>query len=110
MSLRKEIKSAYDTVYAPDDLIERLKQDLYQKDFHEEDEEEVSGVADAPRPSFSRIMIYIAACAVLCIGCGFSVWTLRDKQNEFHPNSPVVVSSGVEDTTETTENTTELQN
>ena len=33
MNLHKEIKQAYQHIRVPDDVTERLKQELYQKDF-----------------------------------------------------------------------------
>lgn len=112
MSLRKEIKNAYDPVHAPDALVERMKQELYQKDFHEEADEMTWQVAEAPKRnprSFAYIFAYIAATLVLCAGCGMAVWRMRDQMTDFHPSShvPVDASSASDTVTDTTEETTE---
>ena len=99
MNMRKEIQNAFDKVHAPDELVERMKQDLYQKDLHEDVEEYTFQVTEAPRRHIWRYMAYIAAALALCIGCGVSVMNMRD--NPFNPASNVVTTT--EDTTETTD-------
>ncbi len=112
MSLHKEIKNAYDQVHAPDALVERMKQELYQKDFHEEADEMTWQVAEAPKRSprsFAHIFAYVAATLVLCAGSGMAVWHMRDQMTDFHPgtNVPMDVSSTSDTMTDTTEETTE---
>ncbi len=101
MNMRNEIRHAFDNVHAPDELVERMKQELYQKDFHEEVDEVVCEVAEAPRRHVWRYVMYTAASIALCIGCGVSVWNLRDNPNPINPGSQVV-STPTEVTTETT--------
>ncbi len=97
MSIRREIKTAFDTIHAPEDLVESMKQDLYQKDFHEDDEEAVSGVSQVTRRSYKRFLLYGAACAAICLVCGFSLWSLKNNQNDFCPGGPVVVEPTTEE-------------
>ncbi len=108
MSLRREIKTTFDSIHAPENLVEHMKQELYQKDFHDEEEDAVTGVAPAPRRSFRRFFLYAAACALVCvIGVG-SVLSLRDHQNHFNPGTHVVFDSSAEEAPEPeTEETTE---
>ncbi len=101
MNMRNEIRHAFDKVHAPDELVERMKQELYQKDFHEELDEVVCEVAEAPRRHILRYVMYTAASLTLCIVCGFSVWSLRDHPNPINPGSQVV-STPTENTTEPT--------
>ncbi len=99
MNMRKEIQNAFDKVHAPDELVERMKQELYQKDFHCETDEITFQVSEAPRRHIWRYMAYIAAAFALCIGCGVSVMNMHE--NPFNPASPVVTTT--EETTESTD-------
>lgn len=105
MSLHNEIKKAYDQVHAPEALVERMKQELYQKDFHEEADEVTWEVTEAPRIRVGKYFAYIAATLVLCVGCGMAVWNLNkaEMQPQTHVNSSYSV------TEEATEETTEPQ-
>lgn len=105
MSLHREIKNAYDQVHAPDELVERLKQELYQKDFHEDAEEVTWQVTEAPRFHIGKYFAYIAATLVLCVGCGAAVWSL--KTVDMQPGTNVTSNYSVTETEETTEETTE---
>ena len=96
MSMRKDIQNAFDNVHAPDELVERMKQELYQKDLHEDIEEITFSVKQAPRRNYLRGFAIVAAALALCIGCGVSVLSLRE--NPFNPASPVVATT--EETTE----------
>ena len=96
MSMRKDIQNAFDNVHAPDELVERMKQELYQKDLHEDIEEITFTVKQAPRRNYLRYFAFVAAALALCIGCGVSVLNLRE--NPFKPASPVVATT--EETTE----------
>lgn len=102
MNMRKDIKNAFDSVHAPDDLLERLKQELYQKDCHEE-LEEICEVTEAPKPQIGRYVTYIAAALALCVGCGLSVWSLRDNPSPLNPQTSVPVVMTTEETTESTD-------
>lgn len=111
MSLHKDIKNAYDQVHAPDALVERMKQELYQKDFHEEEADEMTWlVTEAPRMRIGKYFAYVAATLVLCAGCGMAVWNMRDQMGEFHPGSAVNSSYNVPETEDTTEETTQPVN
>lgn len=105
MNMRKEIRHAFDHVHAPEELVERMKQELYQKDFHEEVEEVTCEVSEAPRRPVWRYVMYTAASLALCIGCGLSVWSLRDSQNPMNPGSHVGTTTSTSTTEETTETT-----
>lgn len=99
MNMRNEIKNAFDSVHAPEELVERMKQELYQKDCHEE-LEEICEVTEAPRPQIWRYAAYVAAALALCIGCGFSVWNLRDNPSPLNPQTSVPIVTTTEETTE----------
>lgn len=99
MNMHKDIKNAFDNVHAPDDLVERLKQELYQKDCHEE-LEEICEVTEAPKPQIWKYTAYIAAALALCVGCGLSVWSLRDNPSPLNPQTSVPVVTTTEETTE----------
>ena len=106
MSMRKDIQNAFDKVHAPDELVERMKQELYQKDLHEDIEEITFTVKEAPKRNYFRGFAIVAAALALCIGCGVSVLSLRE--NPFNPASKVVATT--EETTETnTDNRTAEQ-
>ncbi len=100
MNMHDEIRKAFDSVHAPDELVERMKQELYQKDCHEEIEE-IYEVAEAPRRPVWRYAAYIAASLALCIGCGVSVWNLRDNTAPLNPGTtvPAMTTTATEETT-----------
>lgn len=106
MKLKKDIKQAFDQVHAPDALVERLKQELYQKDFYEDADEVTWQVEEAPRRHFGKYFAYIAATFILCAGCGMAVWSLNTV--EIQPGSQVSSVSPVQDTEPTTEASTEI--
>lgn len=102
MNMRDEIKNAFDSVHAPEELVERMKQELYQKDCHEEIEE-ICEVEEAPRRRIWHYAAYIAASLALCVGCGLSVWNLRDNAGPLNPSTTVpAMTTMTEETTETT--------
>lgn len=102
MNMHDKIRSAFDSVHAPEELVERMKQELYQKDCHEE-LEEVFEVQEAPRRRIWSYAAYIAASLVLCIGCGVSMWNLRGNTEPLNPSTTVPAMTTVtEETTETT--------
>jgi len=105
MNMRNEIKNAFNSVHAPEELVERMKQELYQKDCHEE-LVEICEVEEAPRPQIWRYAAYIAAALALCIGCGFSVLSLRDNPSPLNPQTSVPIMTTTEETTES--DTTEI--
>lgn len=104
--MKKEIRQAFDQVHAPDALVERLKQELYQKDFYEDADEVTWQVEEAPRRQFGKYFAYIAATLMLCVGCGMAVWSLNTV--EIQPGSQVSNVSPVQETEPTTEETTEF--
>ena len=105
MSLRDEIRRAYDDVKAPDELTERIKRDLYQKDISDDAEQETFLVEEAPRPAVGRYLAFIAASVMLCAGFGYAAWRgMQDNVNELNPRSsvPIETAAVTEETTETT--------
>ncbi len=100
MNMHDEIRKAFDSVHAPEELVERMKQELYQKDCHEEIEE-IYEVAEAPRRPIWRYAAYIAASLALCIGCGVSVWNLRGNTAPLNPGTtvPAMTTTATEETT-----------
>lgn len=105
MSLRDEIRRAYDEVKAPDALTERIKRDLYQKDISDDAEQETFLVEEAPRPAVGRYLAFIAATVVLCTGFGAAAWWgMRENANELTPRAsvPIETVTATEETTETT--------
>lgn len=105
MNLRKEIKNAYHTIQVPDDMAERLKQELYQKDFHEQ-ESETFFVEEAPKVPVFKYFSFAAVCVAMGIGIGISTWNMlaQKSENVFNPASTVPVEMTE---TETTEESTE---
>ncbi len=104
MNMHKEIKEAFGAVHAPEDVTERLKQDLYQMDLHENAEEMTCQAAQAPKGRFLRYPLYAAAAVALCVGCGLSLWSIQELENPLKPAStvPVVSTTAPEETTEPT--------
>lgn len=101
MNMGREIKNAFDSVHAPDELVERMKQELYQKDFHESSDEIVCRVTEVPKRHFWRYAAFTAAVFAICAGCGLSVWKLNSQVSSFDPQA------GISGTPEETEPTTE---
>ncbi len=99
MNLHDEIQAAFGNIHAPEDAVERMKQELYQKDFHEGEDAITCRVEQAPKRSFWRYPMYVAAALAICTACGLSIWSLRDNQTGFHPSTTIPVPA----TTETTE-------
>ena len=100
MSMKHEIQNAFDTIHAPEGFAERMKQELYQKDFHESGEEMVFHVTEAPKRSFGRYVAFSAALLVMCVGGGLSIWKLNTQVDPMNPQTYVV--SSVDDTVEET--------
>ena len=108
MNLRKKIHQAYDNIQVPEEVSERLKQQLYQKDFYQEEEPETEAF-DMQTPEKRPILKYFgvgvaAAGMILCMS--LSIWhILNEHTNEiFRPASTVPIEIVVtEETTETTE-------
>lgn len=107
MNMHKEIKEAFGRVHAPEDVTERLKQDLYQMDLNENAEEMTCEVQEASNRHFLRYPLYAAAAVALCVGCGLSLWSMRELENPLKPAStvPVVSTTTAEETTEPTTET-----
>lgn len=105
MNLHKEIKNAYRSIQVSDDMTERLKQELYQKDFHEE-ESETFIVEEAPRMPIFKYFGFAVACITMGIGIGVSMFNMLAKKNDdiLNPASTVPVEITA---TEITEETTE---
>ena len=104
MNLRKEIRQAYDKVQVPDEVAERLKQELYQKDFHEEEFSEAFQTEEITQRRGGKYMSFIAASVVLGISIGVSMWNMLDKKSEnvFQPAATIPVERSAEPTEETT--------
>lgn len=90
--MKQKIRNAYDSVHAPDALTERLKQQLYQQDFREEDV--VGGIVEeAPRRDPVRMLLrgsaFVAASVLLFVGIGLGVRQMRDRVEDFHPGTAV---------------------
>ena len=105
MNLRKEIKQTYDQIHVPEEVSERLKQKLYQRDFPEDPETETEEWTPVRHRTDWGL---VSAVAVLCIVVGVSAWSLFQNRNDtnFHPGSAVPAEIS---TTETTEESTEPQ-
>lgn len=93
MNLRNKLKSAYDQVHAPEDVTDRLKQELYQKDLNGDAETEVFLVEEAKRPAVGQYVLYIAAVFALCLCVGIFWKNIQGSRNILHPGSQVIVES-----------------
>ncbi len=104
MNLRKEIKQAYQQIRVPADVSEHLKQELYQKDFQEEEFTEIFQTEELSKSRSGSYFGFIAAALVLGIGIGSSVWSMMANRSEeaFHPSSTVPAEITVTETTEET--------
>ncbi len=109
MELKHEIKAAYDQVHAPDAAVEKIKQELYQKDLYEDADEAVFEADVKKSPSAAKYFLYIAASLALCTGCILSVWGLHSQMTPFTPASTGMSSTVTTTVTESTEPTTEVQ-
>ena len=107
MNLHKEIKQAYRNIRVPDDVTERLKQELYQKDFREEDFTELLPEEEPQKAPFGKYFGFLSAVAVLGVCIGISLWNLSAHRADevFQPSATVPVEITV---TETTETSTEI--
>ena len=108
MNLRKEIRQAYDTVHAPEETVEKLKQDLYLKDFHDFTESEAEPFLDAPKQTgIRRYAGFIAAAAVLGLVTGISMQSMLSRRSEevFQPAATVPIEVTIPETTEPTSET-----
>ncbi|MBR1529616.1 MAG: hypothetical protein IJ642_10010 [Oscillospiraceae bacterium] len=112
MNLRKEIKQAYDSVHAPEDTAEKIRQELYQKDIydHYETHEHDSSHHEPFRQEtgFRRYGGFVAAAAVMGLVIGISVQSMLARQSSevLQPSATVPV----EVTEETTETESDLNN
>ncbi len=100
MSLKKQIKKAYNGVHAPEDLTERLKQELYQKDFEENSDFEEYQEETPQRPAFLKYLIYIAAMTAIGIGCVSALNYIEQFRTDFRPASRVNENPPVSDISE----------
>lgn len=95
MNMRKKIKHAYDQIHVSEEFTERLKQEIYQKDFHEPEEafSEFFQVEEAPKRQIGRYMGFLAASLVMGAGIGISMWNMLDCRNNevFNPAATVPV-------------------
>ncbi|MBD5143874.1 MAG: hypothetical protein K2K06_00095 [Oscillospiraceae bacterium] len=101
MNLHKEIKNAYRSIQVSDAMTERLKQELYQKDFHEEDAETFI-VEEAPKIPIFKYFGFAVACVAMGIGIGASMFHMLSQRNDniLNPSSTVPVEITVTETTE----------
>lgn len=86
MDLHKEIRSAYRNIRVPETVTERLKTELYQKDFRDfqefpEENSEIFQVEEVPRIPVLKYCSIIAACLVICVGVGFSMSDLLTERS-----------------------------
>ncbi|HAJ96836.1 MAG TPA: hypothetical protein DCO72_03780 [Ruminococcus sp.] len=100
MSLKKQIKKAYNGVHAPEDLTERLKQELYQKDFEENSDFEEYQEETPQRPAFLKYLVYIAAMTAIGIGCVSALNYIEQFRTDFRPASRVNENPPVSDISE----------
>lgn len=113
MNLRKEIRQAYDRVHVPEDVSERLKQELYQKDFHEEEEfSEIFQMEEYPERQWGKYLGFIAASVMLGVSIGVSMWNMLDNRSEevFHPTATIPVERSAETTEESATGASEENN
>ncbi|MBE6876566.1 MAG: hypothetical protein E7496_07570 [Ruminococcus sp.] len=108
MNMRKEIKQAYQHIHVSDDMTERMKQELYQKDFHEEEFTENFQEDEIPQSLLRKHFGFLSAVAVLGICIGICLWNLSAYRQEevFQPSATVPVEKIA--VTETTEESTEV--
>lgn len=95
MDMKHDIRQAFDSVHASDALVEKIKQELYQKDHLSSFEEESFEAIEAPRASNWKAGVFVAAVLALCIGCGGAIFSLRTQINDFNPGSSVTVTEEV---------------
>ena len=86
-----------------------MKRELYQKDYHEMEDELTCEAVRPAKPHGARYVFYIAASLALCAGLGLSVWSLRDQRTDYKPGTNVQMPavSDVDAATEPTQNVTE---
>ncbi|MBR0484321.1 MAG: hypothetical protein IJJ69_06025, partial [Oscillospiraceae bacterium] len=84
-------------------VTERLKQELYQKDFHEEEFTDFFQEELPQKTLFGKYFGFLSAVAVLSVCIGVSLWNLSaQRTNEvFQPSATVPVEIIVTETTET---------
>ena len=87
MSLKKQIKKAYNGVHAPEDLAERIKQEFYQKDFQEDFDLDEYQEDTPQRPAFLKYLVYIAAMTAIGIGCVSALNYMEQFRTDFRPAS-----------------------
>lgn len=94
MSLKRKLHQAYDPIHAPEETVERLKQELYQREQNGDAEIEFYDVEEAPRrPAFLKYVVYVAAVAAL-FACGAGFWKSAQEQRiELHPASQAVTET-----------------
>ncbi len=107
MSLRKQIKHAYHQIHVPEDVTERLKQELYQKDFQEEEFSDIFQEEEPAQFRFGKYFGFLAAAVVMGVGIGIAAsGMMQQRENVFQPAATVPVQvtateNAAEETTET---------
>ena len=77
MSIKRKIRNAYDSVHAPEDVAERMKQELYQMDWNHDAEHEIYRIEPA--------------MALVCTGMGLAFRKAQEYRNDFHPGAQVMM-------------------
>lgn len=93
MSLKNQIHDAYDKVHAPEEVIERLKQELHRKETSEDAEHEIYRVARRTRPHIGGHILYIAAVVAVCIGAGAAWQSVQQYRNPIRPGMAIYTES-----------------
>lgn len=93
MSIKRNIQRAYDPIHAPEDVIERMKQELYQKDLNQDEEHEIFRVETSPRLGIGKYLLYTAAMIGLCCGLGYAFQMAQEYRTDFHPGQAVYTES-----------------
>ncbi len=104
MNLRKEIHQAYDHIHVPEEVSEKLKQELYQKDFREEELGEFQEEIFSGKRS-GKYLSFVAASIILGVTVSVTMWGMLDHRSEdvLKPAAtvPVEYTSETETPTET---------
>jgi len=110
MSLKKQIKKAYNGVHAPEDLAERIKQEFYQKDFQEDFDLDEYQEDTPQRPAFLKYLVYIAAMTAIGIGCVSALNYMEQFRTDFRPATRVNMNPPVSEVFSYGENSTADEN
>lgn len=97
MSLKNQIHDAYDKVHAPEEVIERLKQELHRKETSKDAEHEIYRVARKSRPQLGGHMMYIAAVIAVCFGAGIAWQSIQQYRNPIRPGMAVYTEAPSDD-------------